>query len=281
MQHKEATLTSSDGLNLYTQTWLPDGAPRAVVCIVHGIGEHSGRYANVVDVLVPAGFAVYGMDNRGHGKSQGTRGGLPAWRALHDDVQRFLSHAQAQHPDLPLFLMGHSLGGLIVLGYALRYPEGLQGVVVSAPALQSKGISPFVMALARLLSRLAPNITMKTGLDASGISRDEAVVQAYVNDPLVHALATPRMATESEQEMAWVNEHAGEWRLPLLMLHGESDRLVPVEGTQAFFAQVPVEDKTLHVYPGGYHESHNDLHKEQAIGDILTWLEAHLEAVHQ
>ena len=276
MQHKEATLTSSDGLTLYTQAWLPDGAPRAVVCIVHGIGEHSGRYGNVVDVLVPAGFAVYGMDNRGHGKSQGTRGGLPTWRALHEDVRGFLSHAQAQHPGLPLFLMGHSLGGLIVLGYALRNPEGLQGVVASAPALQSKGISPFLMALARVLSRLTPNITMKTGLDASGISRDQAVVQAYLNDPLVHDLATPRMATESEQEMAWVNERAGEWHLPLLMLHGEADRLVPVEGTREFFAQVPVEDKTLHVYPNGYHESHNDLHKEQAIEDILTWLETHL-----
>ncbi len=276
MQHTEGHLTSSDGLRLYYQGWLPDGEPRAVVCIVHGIGEHSGRYGNVVDVLVPAGFAVYGMDNRGHGRSEGVRGGLPAWEALHADVRLLLEQARAQHPALPLFLMGHSLGGLIVLGYALRYPEGLRGVVASAPALQSKGISPLLMMLARLLSRVAPNLTMNTGLDAGGISREPAVVQAYRDDPLVHSLATPRMATESEKEMAWVNARAAEWHLPLLLLHGEADRLVPIEGTRAFFEAAPAADKTLRVYPGGYHESHNDLHREQAVGDILAWLEAHL-----
>jgi len=276
MRHTEGHLTSSDGLQLYYQGWLPAGEPRAVVCIVHGIGEHSGRYASLVEALVPAGFAVYGMDNRGHGRSEGVRGGLPAWDALHADVRRLLERAQAQHPGRPLFLMGHSLGGLIVLGYALRYPEGLRGVVASAPALQSKGISPLLMVLARLLARLAPNLTMNTGLDAEGISRDPAVVQAYRRDPLVHSLATPRMATESEQEMAWVNARAAEWRLPLLLLHGDADRLVPIEGTRAFFASAPAADKTLRVYPGGYHESHNDLHRQQAVSDILAWLEARL-----
>ncbi|GAB4526557.1 MAG: monoacylglycerol lipase [Anaerolineales bacterium] len=276
MQHTEGSFESSDGLKMYYQAWLPEDARRGVVCIVHGIGEHSGRYANVVNVLVPAGFAVYGMDNRGHGRSEGVRGGLPAWAALHTDLGQSLAMVRQAQPDVPLFLMGHSLGGLIVLGYALRHSDGLRGVVASAPSLQSKGISPLLMALARLLSRVTPNLTMKTGLDASAISRDPAVVQAYVNDPLVHALATPRMATESEAEMAWVNARAGQWQLPLLMLHGDADRLVPLEGTRTFFEQAPVEDKTLHVYPGGFHESHNDLHKEQAIGDILAWLEAHL-----
>ncbi len=276
MQHEEGSFESRDGLKMYYQGWLPETAPRAVVCVVHGIGEHSGRYTNVRDVLVPAGFAFYGMDNRGHGRSEGVRGGLPAWGALHADLGQFLALLRQWHPKMPLFLMGHSLGGLIVLGYGLRYPEGLRGVVASAPALQSKGISPLLMALARLLSRVAPNLPMKTGLDASAISRDASVVQAYTGDPLVHALATPRMATESEAEMSWVNARAAEWQLPLLMLHGDADRLVPVEGTRNFFARVPVEDKTLHIYPGGYHESHNDLHKAQATGDVLTWLEAHL-----
>ncbi len=260
---------------MYYQAWLPAGAPRGVLVLVHGLGEHGGRYPNLVERLVPAGFAVYAMDNRGHGRSGGQRGFVPAWDAFREDLRQFVALVKKEQPDGPLFLMGHSLGGLIALDYALHYPEGLRGVVASAPAVRNKGVSPLLMAAARVLSRIVPAMTIKTGLDATAISRNPDVVQAYRDDPLVHDLGTPRLANESEKAMAWVNAHAGEWNLPLLVLHGEADRLVPIEGSRAFFEAVPVKDKRFIAYPGGYHESHNDLHHPQATADVLAWLEAH------
>ncbi len=276
MNHTEGHLTSADGVKLYYQTWLPEGAPRGVLVLVHGLGEHGGRYPHLVETLLPAGFAVYAMDNRGHGRSGGQRGFIPSWDAFREDLRGFIAFVAKEQPDRPLFLMGHSLGGLIALDYALHYPEGLRGVVASAPALRNKGISPVLMAVSRVLSRITPFLTVKTGLDASAISRDPEVVRAYQNDPLVHGLGTPRLASESEKTMAWVNARAGDWRLPLLLLHGEADRLVDIEGSRAFFEAAPVEDKRLITYPGGYHESHNDLHHAQAASDVLAWLEAHL-----
>ena len=276
MNHTEGHLTGADGVKLYYQTWLPEGAPRGVLVLVHGLGEHGGRYPHLVETLLPAGFSVYAMDNRGHGRSGGQRGFIPSWDAFREDLRGFIAFVAKEQPGRPLFLMGHSLGGLIALDYALHYPEGLRGVVASAPALRNKGISPVLMAVSRVLSRITPSLTVKTGLDASAISRDPEVVRAYQNDPLVHGLGTPRLASESEKTMAWVNARAGDWRLPLLLLHGEADRLVDIEGSRAFFDAAPVEDKRLITYPGGYHESHNDLHHAQAAADVLAWLEAHL-----
>ncbi len=276
MQHTEGHFTSTDGLNIYYQAWLPDEPQRGLLVIVHGLGEHGGRYPRVVEKLVPAGFALYAMDNRGHGRSGGKRGYISAWKDFRRDLGQFVSLVRRRHPETPLFLMGHSLGGLIALDYALHHPEGLRGVVASAPAVRNKGISPLLMAAARVLSYLAPAMTIQTGLEAAAISREAQVVQEYLDDPLVHGLGTPRLARESEKAMDWVNAHADQWRLPLLVLHGEADRLVPIEGSRAFFEAAPVKDKRFIAYPEGYHESHNDLHHEQAVGDILAWLEAHL-----
>ncbi|HHS96518.1 MAG TPA: alpha/beta hydrolase [Chloroflexi bacterium] len=276
MEHAEGTFQGFDGLELYYQRWQPEGQPRGVLAIVHGFGEHSGRYANVVRWLVPKGYAVYAFDLRGHGRSPGQRSYINRWAEYREDVRAFLGLVREQEPGRPLFLMGHSMGGLIVLDYALHYPEGLQGVIASGPALAQTGVSPFLMAVGRFLSRVWPRFTLDTQLDAAAISRDPAVVEAYVNDPLVHSTGTARLGAEMTETMRWVNEHAADLRVPLLILHGGADRLVPPEASRAFFERVALEDKTRYEYEGYYHEPHNDVGWERPLADLEAWLEAHL-----
>lgn len=274
MQHSEASFQGEGGLSLYFQSWLPDAGAKACLAIVHGIGEHSSRYRNVVEHLVPRRFAVYSFDLRGHGKSAGKRGYVNSWEEYRKDVQTFLVKVRKEKPCRRLFLMGHSLGGLIVLNYLLHYPEKLDGVVASAPALAQTGTSPLLITLAHILSSIAPTLTMKTGLDATAISRDAAVVHAYTSDPLVHGLATPRLGAEMDSTMTWTRAHAADFDLPLLIIHGEDDSIVPCSISREFFDKASSQDKTYIGYPGGYHESHNDIHKAQALEDVARWLDA-------
>lgn len=276
MHHTEGTFRGHGGLELYYQCWRPEGAPRAVIALVHGFGEHSGRYMNVVNHLVPRGYAIWSFDHRGHGRSPGRRGFIRSWDEFREDVRLFLEMVRQQERGLPLFLMGHSMGGLIVLEYALHYPEGLQGVIASGPALAQVGISPVLLKIAQWLSRIWPAFAMDTGLDATAISRDPAVVAAYQADPLVHSKGTARLGTEMARAMAWTHEHAHQWRLPLLILQGGADRLVPPEGSRRFYERVPIADKEYREYEGGYHEPHNDIHRDQVLQDLERWLEAHL-----
>ncbi|MCS7177678.1 MAG: alpha/beta hydrolase [Anaerolineae bacterium] len=276
MRHSEGTFAGFGGLPLYYQSWRPEGEPRAIVILVHGFGEHSGRYMNVVSHLVPRGHAIYALDHRGHGRSPGPRGYIHDWEEFREDIRAFVRMVAEQEPGRPLFLMGHSMGGLIVLEYALRYPEGLSGVIASGPVLAQVGLSPVLMVLARVLSRLWPRFAMNTGLDATSISRDPEVVATYRADPLVHSTGTARLGTEMTRAIRWTHEHAREWRLPLLILHGGADRLVPPEGSRRFFEHVPIADKERIEYEGGYHEPHNDTHRAQVLADLERWLERHL-----
>ncbi|HIE38300.1 MAG TPA: alpha/beta hydrolase [Anaerolineales bacterium] len=276
MEHSEGTFQGAGGLELYYQRWRPEREPRAVLAIVHGFGEHSGRYTNVVNHLVGQGYAIYGFDHRGHGQSPGQRGYIHEWGEFREDVRAFLRMVGEGESGRPLFLMGHSLGGLIVLEYALRHPEGLRGVIASGPALGQVGISPILLSLSRILSRVWPRLSMDTGLDATAISRDPAVVRAYQEDPLVHSKGTPRLGTEMTKAIEWVQAHAADLRLPLLILQGEADRLVPPEAGRAFFEKVTFPDKEWRGYEGGYHEPHNDITRDQALSDLTGWLERHL-----
>lgn len=277
MEHKVDTFLGFEGIGLYHQSWRP-GQPRAVVVLVHGFGEHSDRYGNVVGALVPRGFAVHAFDLRGHGRSEGARGHIRSWREFREDVRAFLHVVREQEGEgRPLFLFGHSMGGLIVLDYALRYPDALSGVIVSGPLLAQPGVSPFLLWLSRLLSRVWPSFTIDTGLDAGALSRDPEMVRAYEEDPLVHSRASARLGTEITATIAWVMDHAPAWRLPLLVLQGEADRLVPPEGSRRFVSLVTYPDVTYREYPGGYHEPHNDVQREEVLNDLVQWLEAHLE----
>jgi len=276
MEHSEGTFQGAGNLKLFYQCWRPEGEVRAALAIVHGFGEHSGRYPNVVQHFVPRGYAIYALDHRGHGRSPGQRGYINAWSEYREDVHAFVQMVTTYTSSRSIFLWGHSLGGLIVLEYALHYPDGLRGVIASAPLLGQAGVSPILIALARVLSRIAPKFSLSTGLDATTLSRDPAVVQAYTSDPLVHSLATPRLSTEITAAQQWTLAHAGEWRLPLLLFFGTADRLVPPANTRAFFDAIPFADKHKIEYEGAYHEVHNDIIHAQVMADVEQWVETHL-----
>ncbi len=274
-QHTEGTCRTFDGLDLYYQSWCPAAARRSTVAILHGFGEHSGRYMNVVNCLVPAGYAVYGFDLRGHGRSPGQRGYIGDWSEYREDTRAFVNILGDKEPGSPLFLLGHSLGGLIALDYALRSPEGLRGIVASSPLLSQPGISPILVALSRGLSRVLPRFSLSTGLDASSLSRNPQVVDSYRQDPLVHSLGTPRLGTEITATQQWTLAHADEFKLPLLMILGSADRLAPPQAGREFFQRVTFADKEMCEYKGAYHECHNDIIYEQTVADLKHWLDAH------
>jgi alpha-beta hydrolase superfamily lysophospholipase len=254
---------------------MPDTSPRAVLAVVHGYGEHSGRYMNMVRALVPHGYGLHAYDLRGHGRSPGRRGHVDRWGDYEDDTCLFLAQIQARSPGIPIFLYGHSLGGMIVLTYGLRRPEGLRGVIASAPALATPNISPFLLSVSRLFSRAWPTLSMPTGLDVQSISRDPEVVNAYRNDPLVRDIGSARLSTELAAAREWALAHASEFQLPLLMVQGGADRLIPPEMGQRFYDQVLLTDKEIKVYPDAYHEVHNDLCAQQVMLDMEHWLERH------
>ena len=276
MRHRESTFCGHDGLELYYQRWEQDnGDSKATFIIIHGLGDHSGRYMNLVNVLVANGICVLAFDIRGHGRSPGKRGAIGQFSEFRQDVDAFVDLIRSQQPqDLPLFLMGHSLGGLIVLDVALHGISGVDGIIISSPALDSGGISAFLMSASKVLSRIWPNLGIKTGLDVSGISRDPDVVTAYHNDPLTHGIGTPRLATESSKTMSWCFDNAERLDIPILMIHGSSDRITSPQHSRQFFEQITHADKTYLAFEGGFHSSHNDIDHEQATSEILNWLEA-------
>jgi alpha-beta hydrolase superfamily lysophospholipase len=273
MQHAEGTFRGCGDIQLIYQSWCPEGRPRAVLAITHGFGEHCGRYGNVVNALVPRGYAVYGFDLRGHGGSPGSRGHVSRWSEHREDTRAFVGMVAREEAGLPLFLMGHSLGGLIVLEYVLHEPDGLAGVIASGPLLGDTGVSPVLFALSRILSRVWPSFSMDTKLDATMISRDPAVVQAYRGDPLVHSIGSARMGTEMMTARLWTQTHAADLRLPFLMVQGSADRLTLPEAGRTFFERVSSSDKEYRLYADAYHEVHNDLCHEQELADIAAWLD--------
>jgi len=275
MEQQEFTFVGAAAATLFGQSWRPE-QPKAVVLVVHGFGEHSGRYGYLVPPLTAAGYAVYALDHRGHGRSPGKRGHIDSFDDYLADVRALAAFAQAASPGLPVVVFGHSLGGLIALLYALRYPSGLAGVIASAPLLTKPNVSPMLLTVAQLLSRVAPSFALDTGLDATTISRDPAEVARYTSDPQVHSKSTARAGSEIMKAIDWAQAHAGELTVPLLLYHGDADNLVPIEGSRRFFAAVQEQDKQFVERPGGYHESHNDLGRDELFTMIVAWLNAHI-----
>ncbi|MBU2488685.1 MAG: lysophospholipase [Proteobacteria bacterium] len=276
MEHRTGSLIHGPNEELFWQAWRPESKPRGVVVLVHGYGEHSGRYPHVVETLVPEGFSVWAADNRGHGRSFGIRGHVDQWGDFRTDLRHFLSLVGEQEPGIPLFLFGHSMGGLIVLDYVLHHPQGLAGVAVSGPALDQGAVNPLLILASRVLSRVAPRLAVKSGLDDEAVSRDPRVVADYRNDPLVHGMATGRLGTEMARTMKWVLAHAPEFSPPLFIIHGGADRLVAPETSAEFYHRVTLTDKQRNEYLGYFHETHNDTGWEKPVGDLAAWFSAHL-----
>ncbi len=272
MKHREGRFEGVGGLSLYYQQWLPDEKPLAVIVLVHGVGEHSGRYMQVVKPIVAAGYAVCSYDHRGHGRSEGTRVYIDSWEQYRDDLGSYLDLVAKQFPGLPRVLYGHSMGSLVVLDYTIARPEGLAGLIVSGTAIEPGVGGPVLDTIAKVAGRLAPKLSVDLKIGSEALSRDPAAVAEAAADPLMTSRATARWGAESQKTVARINEHMGEIGLPLLVLHGEADTVCRVKGSQALVEAAASEDKTLQVYPGGFHEVHNDLEHEQVAKDIVAWL---------
>jgi len=275
-QEKTGTVKSPDGLNLYFRSYQAKGE-RARLVIAHGLGEHSGRYANVVETLLPLGLTVHVMDLRGHGKSDGRKGHILAFNDYIIDVAAMVGHAKKDIPEgMKCLLLGHSMGGLVALGLALQSPEQIDGVIISSPSLGISVKVPFVKRLlGKLMSSLLPGLTLKNGLDTDKLSHDPAVVQAYVTDPLVHDKVSARWFTEILQAMEEVMGSAAGMEVPILMQLAGDDHLTDVNASRRFFDQLVLKDKTLYVYDGHYHEIYNEREDLRAgpLEDLAAWIE--------
>jgi alpha-beta hydrolase superfamily lysophospholipase len=272
----EGWFTGAGGLSLFRRTWRPPGPRRAVLVNVHGLGDHSGLYPTLVQFFTARGVAVYAYDVRGNGRSPGQRAYVERWDQYLDDLARFIELVRKEEPDTPVFLLGNSLGGLIVLDYALRQCDGIRGVIAASPPLGRLAVPAPLMALGRVLSRVWPRFSIRTGMDLSGLARDPAVTATVLADPLFHRVGTARLSTEVTAAIARVRAGAPRFSLPLLVLHGSADRIVPPDGSRDFIARVRFHDRELREYAGAYHVLFADLDHERVLADVERWIAAHL-----
>jgi alpha-beta hydrolase superfamily lysophospholipase len=277
MLHAEGTFTAKDDASLYYQSWHPMEPPKAVFGILHGLGGHSNLYSNIVEAIVPQGYAIYGMDLRGHGRSSGQRGYINQWTEFREDFDCFRQLIATQHPLLPCYAMGHSLGSIVVLDYALHYPDGLSGIILMAPPLKPVGVSPLRLAIGQMVSQIYPRFTLNTGISYRAISRDPEIVAAYMNDPLRHTKGTARLVTEYFRTIQGIETNLHRLQAPTLLLHGSADAIALPESSHFLFEQISVVDKEYRFYPDAFHDLHNDTDYQQVIADLLNWLDRHIE----
>ena len=277
MQHTEGTFRAFDGETIYHQAWVPDGDAQAVVLLIHGLGEHSGRYRHVAAALVDAGYAVHALDHRGHGKSTGKRAFVKDYDEFMRDLHQFRRRIEAEHPALPLVLLGHSMGGNLAMGYTLGNPDGIAALVLSGPALQvGDGFSPVQLKVFKLISKVAPAFRPQ-GLSADAISRDPKVVEAYRNDPLVFTgKISAGLGAALIGAMQSFPERYEQLRLPVLVLHGTEDQLADIAGSRTLEAAAVNADLTAKYYEGLYHEVFNEPEQDQVLADLTNWLDAHV-----
>jgi alpha-beta hydrolase superfamily lysophospholipase len=274
----ESTLSpfvATDGSNLAVQDWplAPGKAPRALVLLVHGLGEHAGRYAGLAERLNDWGFAVRGYDQYGHGESSGVRGSLPSSTRLLDDLADLVDNARARMaPEVPLILLGHSLGGLVAAHFVALRMRPVQALVLSSPALDP-GLSVFQKLLLAVLPKIAPNLRVGNGLDASMLSHDPAVVAAYLGDRLVHDRISGRLARFIADAGPATLALATQWQVPTLLLYAGADKLVNPAGSQAMAASAPPAVLRARCFETLYHELFNELHAAPVFAELKQWLD--------
>lgn len=277
MKHYETTWKSKDGLDIFAQAWGPAVVqPRAVACLVHGLGEHTGRYAHVAEAFSKEGVILFGADLRGHGKSGGARGHINSIEDFMQGIDALLEHAHARYTGLPLFLYGHSVGAILVLHYALLRKPNIKGVIATSPGLHTALEKQAVkILLVKVLGSLSPSTTLASGLDSRGISHDEKVVQAYNNDPLVHDKVTLGFGKIMLGVIKWTLENAKNFSLPLLLLHGKKDPIAFVSSSIEFAGALK-ERCTLVLWEDGLHELHNEPEKAEVFKTMTLWMDARL-----
>ncbi len=273
--HSTATFTGVANVSIFYQKWLPaHGIRRGVVIIVHGLGQHGGLFADLVERLLPEGYAVYAGDHQGFGRSGGQRGHVNHFHDYAKDVHRLNALVRTEQPGQPIAVFGHSMGGLIGLDYAQTYPKDADFWIIQAPAVRAE-VSPLLVLFARVINLIRPTFST-TRPPGGDISRDPEAVRRFAEDPLLVPVSTARWLVQILVAQKRVKASVQATPGPILMLQGTADNLVIPAATQEFFAQLTTPDKTFHTYDGYYHELHNDLGKEKPLGDIIEWLNARM-----
>jgi alpha-beta hydrolase superfamily lysophospholipase len=277
MKTYESGWENKDGVKFYLCGWEPNEKPKAVVVLVHGHGEHVGRYTHVAEAFTKAGYALVGFDLRGHGKSGGPRGHAPSYEALMDDIAVFLEQVIRRYPKLPMFIYGHSLGGNLVLNFILRRRPNAVGAIVTAPWLKLAFDPPAAqVSLARIMNKIAPGFTQHSKLDTKALSHDAQVVKAYNNDPLVHDKISARLYLGMYDSGLLALEHAAEFPIPLLLMHGTADQITSYNASREF-AERGGEKVTWRAWDGLYHEIHNEPQKAEVLKTMTVWMNSCLK----
>lgn len=273
MNHKEFTLKSVDKLNLFGQYWAPEALVKAVICLVHGHGEHASRYEPWAARFVEKGVAVVTFDLRGHGRSEGKRGHTPSYLRLMQDIDVLVQRAREYFPDVPLFLYGHSMGGNLVLGYAVRRQLNMNGVIATAPWLRAKRDLPgFIKGILRGVMLLFPSLTLHTKLDAAGLSHDKEEVKKYVEDPLNHDLISLKLFFEIYDTGKLLYTQGGRVNVPVLVIHGSEDPIIDPEASREFTEKVKGDNVTLKLFDGLFHEVHHEPERDKVFESVYGWM---------
>ena len=269
MTHQEFNFNYHN-TNFFGQFWQPETV-KAVIVIVHGMGEHSGRYQRVAKKLTDNDYGVIAFDHFGHGKTTGKRGHNPGFDTVLESISKLIEKATSIFGNKPLFLYGHSMGGNAVINYTLRKNHHLAGTIATSPMLKLAFDPPaWKLSLGKIMQKIAPSITLGNELDASDVSRDKEEVKKYINDPLVHDKISPNFSLSFIDAGEWAIQNANSLKTPMLLLHGTGDKIIDYKGTETFANTT--EKASLKLYENGYHELQNDLCKQEMLQDVVNWL---------
>lgn len=272
MQKTDFAWSTPKNIPLYACEWKPDEPARAVIVLIHGIGEHIGRYEHVAKMFTDNRYAVIAADLVGHGKSSGQRGHIDSYDDFLDIIDWMLQEAKNRYPGLPRFIYGHSLGGNLGLYYTQKRDPQISGLIITSPGLQPTNVPPLKYALGKILYAIYPRFKFTNSLDATGLSHDEAVLKAYISDPLVHPYVSARLGLDLINTGKAIRENCCDFKIPLLLLHGTDDRLVNISGTSEFVRNLTSDVQFVEI-AGGYHELHNEPNKADIFRIWLAWLE--------
>jgi alpha-beta hydrolase superfamily lysophospholipase len=277
IRHEENNYIGHDGKKMFMQYWLPQGAPTAVVLGIHGLGGHSGELSFIAEYFCERGAAFYAPDLRGFGRNEGEMGHVDSFDEYTEDINSIVSYLQLKYDDNRLFLFGHSLGGLHVLRYARDYPQTIDGIMVTCPAVSERlEISPFLRRIVSGLSWLNVKPHFDSGLNLDLVAKNPEVVSRHKEDPLRVERVTPRYAKEGLEAKDNMFESAEELTVPVIMAQSGDDRIVDPEENKDFYDRIASEDKTWKMYEGFYHEPFEDEGGEKMLAELHEWLIAHL-----
>lgn len=275
METEEYKIEAKDGAALCLRLTKPEGQPKGVLCLVHGLGDYGGCFSHLVSYFGGASFAVMSVDLHGNGSSEGERGHADSLDILYDDIALLLAQAREKLPAVPLFLYGHSLGGNLVLNYALRRKPEVAGVIAASPWLELAEHPVLKRLFAGLLDKIRPGYILDAGIDAAKLSHDPDFVQNYAQDPLIHGKISIRLLAASCKSGVWAVRHAAEFRLPLLLMHGGADKITGVNATRRFYARVLPGTAILKIWDGDFHSLHNEKNRQAIFDFVRIFLLSH------